>query len=308
MKGLVLKVVGNQYTICDEKGIVRTCTLRGKLRLEGSKSTNPVVVGDRVIIDIIDTNKGTISEVCERKNFIVRKSVNLSRQMHIIAANIDMAYLVVTLLHPETNLEFVDRFLVTCEAYRVPAAIILNKCDLYTNLNDEVSHFENIYQLAGYNVFKVSAKTGEGFDILKNQLKDKINLISGNSGVGKSSIIKLILPDVNIKIQEISHVHLKGKHTTTFSEMYKIKEGGYIIDTPGIKGFSFVNISKNELFHFFPEILKETANCKYYNCTHTTEPDCAVKQAVIEGNIHESRYRNYVNMFFDENEKHRTAF
>ncbi len=308
MKGIVLKVVGNQYSVCDEKGNIWTCILRGKLRLNENKSTNPVVVGDYVIIEPLGSNKGIIHDICDRKNFIVRKSVNLSKQMHVIAANIDMAYLVVSLMHPETNLEFIDRYLVTCEAYRVPAAIILNKCDLYSNIKDEVDNFEHIFKLAGYNVYKVSAKTGEGIDLLKSKLKDKINLISGNSGVGKTSLINLIQPGLNLKVQEISSVHLKGKHTTTFSEMFKLNIGGYIIDTPGIKGFSFVNINKKELFHFFPEILKETTKCKYYNCTHINEPGCAVKQAVIENRIHESRYRNYVNMFFDENEKHRPAF
>ncbi len=308
MKGIVLKVVGNQYSVCDKNGNIIICTLRGKLRLNENKSTNPVVVGDYVEIEIINSNNGVILEVYDRKNFIVRKSVNLSKQMHIIAANIDMAYLVVTLLYPETNLEFIDRYLVTCEAYRVPASIILNKCDLYFDIEEEVCNFEQIYKLAGYPVFKVSSKTGKGIEALKSKLKNNINLISGNSGVGKSSLINKIQPNLNLKVQEISHVHLKGKHTTTFSEMFKLDIGGYIIDTPGIKGFSFINISKKELFHFFPEILKETAKCKYYNCTHINEPYCAVKQAVIENRIHESRYKNYVSMFFDEDKKHRPAF
>ncbi len=308
IKALVLKVVGKHYTLRDEQGNVWKCILKGKLRLDESKSTNPVVVGDWVLFEPVAEHQGVIVEVLERKNYVVRKSVNLSKQLHIMAANIDCAYLVVTLVFPETNFEFIDRYLVSCEAYRVPVALILNKCDLYKNIKNEVEHFEQIYRLAGYPVFKTSAKTGEGIDELKAALKSKINLISGNSGVGKSSLINSIQPDLNLKVQEISHVHFKGKHTTTFSQMFELDFGGYIIDTPGIKGFSFINIRKEELFHYFPEILNLTSNCKYYNCTHTTEPECAVKSAVVEGKIHEVRYQNYLSMFFDDNEKHRPAF
>ncbi|MCX7861848.1 MAG: ribosome small subunit-dependent GTPase A [Bacteroidales bacterium] len=307
-KGLVLKVVGKFYTVLDEKDNTWVCVLKGKLRLEENKSTNPVVVGDWVLFEPIADKEGVIVEALERKNYVVRKSVNLSKQQHIIAANIDCAYLVVTLIYPETNYEFIDRYLVTCEAYRVPAALILNKCDLYEQLREQVAEFENIYRLAGYKVFKTSAKTGEGIQELKQSLKGKINLVSGNSGVGKSSLINALQPGLNLKVQEISYVHFKGKHTTTFSQMFALDFGGYIIDTPGIKGFSFVNIEKKELFHFFPEILSRTPQCKYYNCTHTTEPDCAVKNAVINGEIHEIRYRNYVHMFYDEDEKHRVAY
>ncbi len=308
MKALVLKVVGKQYTVCDENGKTWNCSLKGKLRLEESKSTSPVVVGDWVDFEPIDAETGVIFYVHDRKNFVVRRSVNLSKQLHVIAANVDCAYLVVTLIFPETNLEFIDRFLVSCEAYRVSAALILNKIDLYEDIKEQVSEFEHIYHLAEYPVYKVSAKTGEGIEELKKQLTNKINLFSGNSGVGKSSIINAIQPGLNLKVQEISFAHFKGKHTTTFSQMFELNNGGYLIDTPGIKGFSFIDIKKEELFHYFPEMLRLTSHCKYYNCTHTSEPDCAVKQAVVEGKIHEIRYRNYLNMFFDENDKHRPAY
>jgi ribosome small subunit-dependent GTPase A len=305
MKGLVVKVVGNQYTVIVDKTKQIDCVLKGKLRLQESKSTNPVVVGDWVEITLMPDGSGIIVDLYDRKNYIVRKSVNLSKQKHILAANIDCAYLVVTLLFPETNFEFIDRFLVSAEAYRVPAAIILNKCDLYKELAEQVSEFEEIYQKAGYPIFKISTITSEGIENLKKQLHNKVNLIAGNSGVGKSSIINKIEPSLNLKVQDISLVHFKGKHTTTFSQMFPLSNGGYIIDTPGIKGFSFIDIKKEELFHYFPEIFKLTAQCKYYNCTHTNEPNCAVKEGVVNGTIHEIRYRNYLSMFFDENDKHR---
>jgi len=305
MKGLVVKVVGNQYTVIVNENKQIDCVLKGKLRLQESKSTNPVVVGDWVEINLISDGSGIIVDIYERKNYIVRKSVNLSKQKHILASNIDCAYLVVTLLFPETNLEFIDRFLVSAEAYRVPAAIILNKCDLYTELREQVEEFEHIYQKAGYPIFKTSTISGEGIEKLKQHMQNKVNLIAGNSGVGKSSIINKIEPSLNLKVQDISLVHFKGKHTTTFSQMFPLTIGGYVIDTPGIKGFSFIDIKKEELFHYFPEIFKLTPECKYYNCTHTNEPNCAVKDGVVKGIIHEIRYRNYLSMFFDENEKHR---
>jgi ribosome biogenesis GTPase len=305
MKGLVLKVVGNLFTVANEGGKYMDCSLKGKLRLLGTKSTNPVVVGDWVEYSVMPDKTGVIEGVYDRKNYMVRKSVNLSKQTHILAANIDCAFMVVTLLYPHTNLEFIDRFLVTAEAYGVPAAIILNKCDLYHELQDEVGEFELIYKKAGYPIFKVSALTGEGIEPLTAFMKGKINLISGNSGVGKSSLINKIEPSLQIKVQDISMVHFRGKHTTTFSQMFELSFGGYIIDTPGIKGLSFVDIRKEELFHFFPEIFNLTSQCKYYNCTHVNEPGCAVKEAVANGTIHEMRYRNYLSMFFDEDEKHR---
>ncbi|HNV96257.1 MAG TPA: ribosome small subunit-dependent GTPase A [Bacteroidales bacterium] len=305
MKGLVLKVVGNQYVVKSENGVLIDCVLKGKLRLQGVRSTNPVIVGDWIEYILMPDGTGVIEQVLQRKNYIVRKSVNLSKQKHILAANIDCAYLVVTLLFPETNFEFIDRFLVTAEAYQVPAALVLNKCDLYDELTEQVNEFISIYKKAGYPVFSVSAKTGLGLDDLKAFMVNKVNFISGNSGVGKSSLINKIEPMLNLKIQDISLAHFKGKHTTTFSQMYELSSGGYIIDSPGIKGFSFIDIKKEELFHYFPEIFKITPQCKYYNCTHTNEPNCAVKEAVVRGEIHELRYRNYLSMFFDEDEKHR---
>ncbi len=305
MTGVVLKVVGNQFTVLSENGKKNECVLKGKLRLLGSKSTNPVVVGDKVDFTIQPDGLGIIENVQERVNYIVRKSVNLSKQKHILAANIDCVYLVVTLLFPETNLEFIDRFLVTAEAYRVPAAIILNKIDLYEGMDEQINDFMDIYTKAGYPVFKISALSGEGIEALKKHMRGKTNLVSGNSGVGKSSVLNIIEPSLHLKVQDISLAHFKGKHTTTFSQMFELSIGGYVIDSPGIKGFSFVDIKKDELFHFFPEIFKLTSQCKYYNCTHVNEPGCAVKDAVANGAIHEMRYRNYLSMYFDEDEKHR---
>lgn len=305
MTGVVLKVVGNQFTVLNENGEKKDCVLKGKLRLLESKSTNPVVVGDKVDFTLQPDGLGIIEYVHERINYIVRKSVNLSKQKHILAANIDCVYLVVTLLFPETNLEFIDRFLVTAEAYSVPAAIILNKIDLYDGMDEQIFDFIDIYTKAGYPVFKVSALSGEGVEALKKHMQGKTNLVSGNSGVGKSSILNVIEPALHLKIQDISLAHFKGKHTTTFSQMFELSIGGYVIDSPGIKGFSFIDIKKDELFHFFPEIFKLTPQCKYYNCTHVNEPGCAVKEAVANGIIHEMRYRNYLSMFFDEDEKHR---
>ncbi|MGQ9846504.1 MAG: ribosome small subunit-dependent GTPase A [Bacteroidales bacterium] len=305
MKGLVLKVVGNKFSVKSQDGILVDCVLKGKLRLNETQSTSPVVVGDWVEFTTMPDGTGLIEHLYERKNYIVRKAVNLSKQKHILAANIDCAYLVVTLLFPKTNLEFIDRFLVTSEAYQVPAAIVLHKFDLYQDLMDQVYEFEDIYKKAGYPIFKVSSKSGQGIEELKASMKGKVNLIAGNSGVGKSSLINRIEPSLNIKVQDISLAHFRGKHTTTFYQMYELSNHGYVIDSPGIKGLSLVEIKKEELFHFFPEIFKITSQCKYYNCTHTNEPDCAVKEAVAKGIIHELRYRNYLSIFFDENQKHR---
>ncbi|MCX7953682.1 MAG: ribosome small subunit-dependent GTPase A [Bacteroidales bacterium] len=303
--GRVIKIVGKNYFIEDENKQIIKCTLKGKMRLDEYSNTNPVVVGDYVTYEKISEKDGVIVDLKERKNYIIRKSVKLSNPYQIIAANIDCAYIITTLIEPEVKLEFIDRFLVTCEAYRVPAAIILNKIDLYENLNAEVSEFTQIYENAGYKIYKTSAKTGKGINEVKEALINKTNLFCGSSGVGKSSIINAIIPHAKIKVQELSKYHKQGVHTTTFIEMHKLNEGGYIIDTPGLRSFGFYEINKYELFHFFPEILRETQNCKYKNCTHIWEPDCAVKKAIENNKISKIRYRNYLNMFFDEGKKYR---
>jgi ribosome biogenesis GTPase / thiamine phosphate phosphatase len=242
-----------------------------------------------------------------RKNYIIRKSSNLSRESHIIAANIDQAILVVTIDFPETNLVFIDRYLATSEAYQIPAVLLFNKIDLYTNepFQEKLSYYESIYKPI-YPCYRASAKTGEGIEAVRELIKGKVSLFSGNSGVGKSTLINRVEPDFNLKTADISHYHLKGKHTTTFSEMFPLSEGGFIIDTPGIKGFGLVDMDKREIFHFFPEIFEVAATCQYKNCTHEHEPGCAVKDAVEKNLIHPSRYYSYLSILNDHEQKYRT--
>ncbi|MBI5538910.1 MAG: ribosome small subunit-dependent GTPase A [Bacteroidia bacterium] len=308
MLGLVFKSTGSLFLVRTINGKTIPCNIRGKLRLTVSKSTNPVVVGDWVDVEIEeDGTHGNITEVKDRRNYIVRKSVNLSRQNHVIAANIDQTCLVVTLINPVTSTEFIDRYLCTAEAYRIPVIIIFNKIDIYDEvLLSYLDELKLIYNKIGYNCISISAKENIGLDELKSLLNKKVSLISGNSGVGKSTLINSLEPDFNLKVAEISNYHLKGKHTTTFSEMFELTDGGFIIDTPGIKGFGLINIKNDELFHYFREIFSLSQNCQYYNCTHTHEPNCAVKDSVTSGEIAESRYRSYLNILLDENEKHRT--
>lgn len=275
--------------------------LRGKIRLKGSTTTNPMAVGD--IVDYtFDGTMGTIDKIHPRRNYIIRRSTNLSRESHIIAANLDRVYLIVTMAFPETKLAFVDRFLVTCEAYGVPVTILINKCDLHDEAFDEMADtFEEIYGGAGYDILRISAKTGENIDRLKELCREGINLFSGTSGVGKSSLIKAIDPSLDlIKTGEISAAHLQGRHTTTFYQMHPIAGGGYIIDTPGIRGFGLVDLEKEELSTYFPEMLKVMDNCRFKPCTHTHEPGCAVKEAVENGEISSDRYYSYLGMLEEE--------
>lgn len=283
--------------------------LRGKVRLENSDATNPVAVGDRVIYEAqgetSEQNPAVIKEILPRRNHLIRKSVNLSKRSHVIAANLDQAVIVVSLLFPELKWPFLDRILVTCGVYGIPAVIALNKVDLYRDEVPElVGSFRSIYEGAGYRVIQTSSVSGEGIDELKEACRDKLSLFSGESGVGKSSLIKAVDPSLNPKTGSISISHLQGRHTTSLYEMYRLSGGGYIIDTPGLRGFGLVNLEKEEIYKYFPEMLRCSDNCRFVPCTHTHEPGCAVKQAVDEGIISPERYNSYLGML-EENGKFR---
>lgn len=283
--------------------------LRGKIRLKGSSSTNPVAVGDHVSFEYDETptaeKPAVITEVHDRKNYVIRKSTNLSRQSHIIAANVDEAFIIVSLYFPEVKLPFLDRILVTCEVYNVPATIVMNKVDMYNDFaQDYMKEFRKIYEGAGYRVIETSTVTGEGIEELREACKGKVCLLSGESGVGKSSIIKALDPALDPKVGMISEVHLQGKHTTSLYEMYHTDFGGYIIDTPGLRGFGLVDLEKEEIALYFPEMLKVARDCRFTPCTHTHEPGCAVKDAVDEGIISAERYNSYLGML-EEDKKFR---
>lgn len=306
MKGLVIKSTGSWYNVLYENAIYE-CRIKGKIRLDAISTTNPVAVGDYVEIELEDINLAIITDIYPRKNHIIRKSTNLSKQAQILAANIDMAFLVVTIHSPQTLLSFIDRFLASANAYSIPATIIINKCDIISSAQHKATLQEwiDIYTLAGYSVLTVSTVQGQGLQELQVLMKDKISLFAGNSGVGKSSIINALDSSLNIKTQEISHRHKTGQHTTTFAEMHKLQFGAYIIDSPGIRSFGMYDIAKENLSHYFPDIFKFSADCQFANCTHIHEPNCTVQDAVEHGEISLSRYENYVAMYFDTNEKHR---
>lgn len=300
MKGVVTKSTGSNYVVKTEKGIRVDCKLKGKIRLEGRKSTNPVAVGDEVSIE--DNNgEFLIRDIAPRKNYIIRKSINLSKQVQIIASNMDQAFLICTLVAPRTSLGFIDRFLVTAEAYRIPVTIVFNKCDVLDS--DGLSlqqHITDIYKAIGYPCLEVSAFDSAHIEQLRLLLKDKTTLISGHSGVGKSTLINAIEPGLNLKTGEISSVHLKGMHTTTFAEMFDLQFGGQIIDTPGIKELGLVEMTREEVGHYFPEIRSRMNDCKFNNCLHENEPKCAVTDAVREGLISEERYNSYLGILNGE--------
>ncbi|MFI3316419.1 MAG: ribosome small subunit-dependent GTPase A [Rikenellaceae bacterium] len=302
-KGVVIRATGSWYEVLSE-GATYNCRIRGRLRLKGVRSTSPVVVGDVVHFEADDDENYVISLIEQRRNYIIRRASNLSKESHIIAANIDQAILVATLFSPTTATEFIDRFLVTCEAYKIPAVIVLAKVDLAHEQAEMLADFRATYASAGYRVIEVSATEGIGLEEVKEMLSGKTTLISGNSGVGKSTLIGAIEPHIDIKTGEISASHHKGKHTTTFSTMYPLSVGGYIIDTPGIKGFGLLDIDDDELWHFYPEMMRYSADCQFYNCTHTHEPKCAVVRAVEQGQIAYSRYESYLKIL-DEDEKYR---
>ena len=292
MFGTVLKSTGSWYIVLTDDGKKTDCRMKGKLRLQGIKNTNPVSVGDRVEIEA-----DNITKILPRKNYIIRKSINLSKQTHIIAANIDRAFLIVTLALPKTSTGFIDRFLLTAEAYHIPANIIFNKTDIYPKEgHDEISRLENIYAKLNYYCYKTSAVENKGIDDLKKAMKGNINLFCGHSGVGKSTLINCLEPHLNLKTGILSEAHNKGKHTTTFAEMFELTGNGFIIDTPGIKEFGIVDMKKKELSHYFPEMRALLNKCKFNSCFHLNEPGCAVITAVEKKEIAESRYYNYLNI------------
>lgn len=310
MKGLVIKNTGSWYSVKTDTGKVVECKIKGNFRLKGIRSTNPVAVGDNVEIALNSEGTAFITHIEERRNYIIRKSQNLSKQSHILAANVDQAFLIVTVNYPQTSTTFIDRFLASAEAYSVPVVLVFNKCDI---LSDDERHYQqsviHLYETIGYECREVSATTGEGVDGLHALLKGKITLLSGNSGVGKSTLINKILPEANLRTAEISDAHNTGMHTTTFSEMLELPEGGYIIDTPGIKGFGTFNMEPEELTSYFPEIFHFSKDCKFSNCTHTHEPGCAVLKAIDDHFIAQSRYQSYLNMLEDKDEnKYREAY
>ena len=310
MKGLVIKNTGSWYTVKTDDGQLIESKIKGNFRLKGIRSTNPVAVGDHV--EIITNQEGTafISAIEDRRNYIIRKSSNLSKQSHILAANVDQALLVVTVNYPQTSTTFIDRFLASAEAYSVPVILVFNKHDL---LSEEELHYEKmmctLYETVGYKCVEISAETGEGVEQLFPILKDKITLLSGNSGVGKSTLINRLIPHASQRTAEISDAHNTGMHTTTFSEMIELPGGGYLIDTPGIKGFGTFDIEKEELTSYFKEIFHFSKDCRFSNCTHTHEPGCAVIKAVEDHFIAASRYQSYLSMLEDKDEnKYREAF
>lgn len=307
MNGLVIKNTGSWYLVRTDDGKNIECKIKGNFRLKGIRSTNPIAVGDRV--GIVENNEGTalIAEIEDRKNYIIRRSSNLSKLSHILAANIDLCFLIVTINHPVTSTIFIDRFLASAEAYRVPVNLVFNKTDIYTG--EEAEYMEaliGLYNHIGYPSLKISALQKDGIEALQEKIKGKITLFSGHSGVGKSTLINTLIPDTGLKTGAISGYHGKGMHTTTFSEMIGLPQGGFIIDTPGIKGFGTVSMEKEEIFHFFPDIFKFSKDCRFNNCIHVNEPDCAVRAAVEKHYISESRYKSYLNMMEEEtDEKYR---
>ena len=332
MEATVVKHTGSHYLLSAlPEWNLFPAVLRGKIRLKGSTATNPVAVGDRVSYEFTpnmsasgsygragesglpsagsdvptEQNPAVITAVLPRRNYVIRRSTNLSRQAHIIAANVDRAFIVVTIDFPEVKLPFLDRLLVTCEVYNVPVTIVINKCDLYgEEYRDRLDAFHSIYEGAGYPVLEVSAETGLGVDVLRGYCRDSVSLFSGVSGVGKSSLIKALDPSLDPKVGEISDAHLQGRHTTTFYEMYRLASGGFIIDTPGIRGFGLVDLERDEIASYFPEMLRASENCRFTPCTHTHEPGCAVKAAVEEGLISYERYSSYLGML-EEEQKYR---
>ena len=309
MRGIVYKSTGAWYTVKSEDGVFYECRIKGKFRIKGIKSTNPVAVGDRVLFDLEKTGDetvGIISEIEDRTNYIIRKSVKLSAQTHIIAANIDQVFLLVTLRNPKTYTVFIDRFLATSEAYDIPAILLFNKIDIYDEAELlQIDELVSIYKEVGYPCYTISAKTGENIDDVRELMTGKTSMFAGHSGVGKSTLVNYISPEINIKTTEISEQHLQGQHTTTFAEMYDLEFGARIIDTPGIKGFGIVDMEPDEIGDYFPEIFDLKGDCKFNNCLHLDEPKCAVKKALEQNQLSLSRYQSYVQMVTGEEDTYR---
>ena len=296
MKGRVVKATGSWYEVLLDNNNSMQCRLKGKLRLENRRTTNPVVIGDWVTIEPEkDNSAAVISEVLKRNNYIIRQSARNRTAEHILASNIDRAFIIATIKQPATTTGFIDRFLLTAEAYHIPSTILLNKMDLY-NEDDlkQVEFLKSIYSNAGYAVELISAKTDEHLNDVRKMMKDKVNLVAGHSGVGKSTFINKMIPGMNLKVGDVSDYHSKGMHTTTFAEMFRIPEGGFIIDTPGIKEFGILDILPEELAHYFPEMKSRMLHCKFNNCKHINEPKCAIRDAVEKGEISKSRYGSYL--------------
>ena len=301
MKGIVTKSTGSWCTVRGEDGMKRECRVKGKFRVDEIKSTNPVAVGDRVGFQMEKDNTGVIDTIEPRKNYIIRKATKLSKQTHIIAANLDQAILVVSLVFPETMTGFIDRFLVTAEAYSIPSVIVFNKIDLYDEkARERLKYLMAVYEKIGYPCLEISAEKEINLPQLMEVMKARTCLLAGNSGVGKSTIINKIEPGLDLKISEVSQAHHLGTHTTTFAEMFDLSFGAFIIDTPGLKSFGIVDFHKEELFHYFPEMFRIISDCKFSNCTHINEPGCAVKKAVEKGEIAQHRYQNYLDIYYGD--------
>lgn len=308
-QGTVIRSSGSVYDVQAIDGIFYDCRVKGNFRLKGIRSTNPVAVGDHVLFDVRDDGTAYITEILERKNYIVRKASNLSKQSHILAANLDLCFLVVTISHPTTATTFIDRFLAAAEAYRVPVVLVFNKTDLYNSCEEEeLGYLTALYETIGYRCLHTSATDGRGIGELKEMMKGKVSLLAGNSGVGKSSLVNAISPEIAARVGEISKTHDTGMHTTTYTEMFEIMPGSYIVDTPGVKGFGTYNMEVEEISHYFIEFFRLSKNCRYGNCTHTHEPGCAVLEALERGEIAPSRYQSYLSMLEDKDEgKYRTS-
>jgi ribosome biogenesis GTPase len=306
-KGVVLKSTGSRYRVLYEEGKIIDCSIKGKLRIKEFRTTNPIAVGDNILFEIDrKTNSGIITEVLDRRNWILRKSSNLSKHSQILAANIDQVFLMITIILPETPVEFIDRFLITAEAYRVPARIIINKTDLYGEIESaKMEYLESIYKNIGYDCVRISLKELTNLKVLRDMMKGKTSLISGFSGVGKSTLLNVFNPLLNLKTAEISDYHKQGKHITTFPEMHQMPFGGFVIDTPGIRGFGVVDMEKNEIYHFFREIFVKSKECRFNNCLHLDEPGCAVRSAVEKGEIAFLRYKSYLNIMDGDDRKYR---